>query len=347
MLDASRGIGAAHAARRPGAGAGRAAPRRIAGGCATQLAPLRRQDGKPAFTQPGRLPRPEESDFPQRLAALAAMLAAGLPLRCVAITAPGDYDTHANQAETAAARTLQLTCDALARVPARPRGARARRPRARARVVGVRPPRGRERLEGTDHGAAGLGLLIGTRAAGRMIGEFPGLDDARRGRQPARDLGLPRRLRRAARAVARHRRGGHRPRRRARSRGRSWSSEGAAGSARARRGPGGRRRAARGRRSGAHARHRRRVEAARPRARRSGRAGCRSRSTTAARTRTTSSPGASTGWEGGWGGPSACGRRRRGSWPRPPGRCRSGQYRLWCTLREHEAAGMRATLRVR
>ena len=28
-------------------------------------------------------------------------------------------------------------------------------------------------------------------------------------------------------------------------------------------------------------------------------------------------------------------------------RLRSGKYRLWCTLRGHEAAGMRATLRVR
>ena len=28
---------------------------------------------------------------------------------------------------------------------------------------------------GTDHGAAGLGFLVGTRARGQMIGEFPGL----------------------------------------------------------------------------------------------------------------------------------------------------------------------------
>jgi plastocyanin len=28
-------------------------------------------------------------------------------------------------------------------------------------------------------------------------------------------------------------------------------------------------------------------------------------------------------------------------------RLRSGKYRLWCTLREHESAGMRAGLRVR
>jgi uncharacterized protein (DUF1501 family) len=28
---------------------------------------------------------------------------------------------------------------------------------------------------GTDHGAAGVGFLIGTRAKGKMVGEFPGL----------------------------------------------------------------------------------------------------------------------------------------------------------------------------
>ena len=35
--------------------------------------------------------------------------------------------------------------------------------------------RAAENGSGTDHGAAGIGFLIGTRAAGRMIGEFPGL----------------------------------------------------------------------------------------------------------------------------------------------------------------------------
>ena len=29
--------------------------------------------------------------------------------------------------------------------------------------------------DGTDHGAAGIGLLMGSRVRGTMIGEFPGL----------------------------------------------------------------------------------------------------------------------------------------------------------------------------
>ncbi len=36
--------------------------------------------------------------FPTRLQGLAAMVAAGLPLRCVALEATGEYDTHASQA---------------------------------------------------------------------------------------------------------------------------------------------------------------------------------------------------------------------------------------------------------
>jgi uncharacterized protein (DUF1501 family) len=35
--------------------------------------------------------------------------------------------------------------------------------------------RAAENGSGTDHGAAGIGLLIGARAAGTMVGEFPGL----------------------------------------------------------------------------------------------------------------------------------------------------------------------------
>ena len=82
-----------------------------------------------------------------KLAGLAAMLAAGLPLRVVALSAPGEYDTHSD--EPAGARGGAPAHRGLAaRVPARPRGARPRRPRARARLVGVRPPRAGERLGG-------------------------------------------------------------------------------------------------------------------------------------------------------------------------------------------------------
>ena len=56
---------------------------------------------------------------------------------------------------------------------------------------------------GTDHGAAGTGFLIGSRVAGTMIGEFPGLATLDARRQPPRDRRLPRALRRDARGLAR------------------------------------------------------------------------------------------------------------------------------------------------
>ena len=227
MLDASARIGAAHRARRPRDGAGRRAPRCTRARCAPssrrcgRARTARRRSRRPSPTRRRRSPT-SRSGSP----ALAQMLAMGLPLRCVAITAPGDYDTHANQVETLG-EPLKLACDALAAFQ-RDLEARGLADRVLIHVWSEFGRRAAENSEGTDHGAAGLGMVIGTRAAGRMIGEFPGLDVLDEQRQPARDVRLPRRLRRPARAVARDGGRGHRPRRRAGSRGRSWSSEGAA-----------------------------------------------------------------------------------------------------------------------
>ena len=172
MLDASARIGAAHA-RGDRALAQVAGAAMHTGALRTQLAPLRSADGKPAFASPVAYPVSEESEFPAQLAALAAMLAAGLPLRCVAITAPGDYDTHADQAQELG-EPLKLACDALAAFQ-RDLEARGLADRVLVHVWSEFGRRAAENANGTDHGAAGLGLLIGSRAAGRMVGEFPGL----------------------------------------------------------------------------------------------------------------------------------------------------------------------------
>ena len=140
-----------------------------------QLAPFRSKDGKPkGFGSPVAYPAGDDS-FPRRLAGLAAMLAAGLPLRCVALTAPGSYDTHDNQAGDLD-DGLKLTADSLL---AFQRDLEARGLADRV-LVHVWSEFGRRAEEngsgGTDHGAAGAGFLVGARAAGKMIGEFPGLD---------------------------------------------------------------------------------------------------------------------------------------------------------------------------
>jgi uncharacterized protein (DUF1501 family) len=142
-----------------------------------QLAPFRAKDDdgdSKGFGSPVAYPDSDDS-FPRRLAGLAAMLAAGLPLRLVAMSAPGAYDTHDSQPNDLA-EGLKLTADSLL---AFQRDLEARKLADRVLVL-VWSEFGRRAEEnasnGTDHGAAGAGFLIGARSAGTMIGEFPGLD---------------------------------------------------------------------------------------------------------------------------------------------------------------------------
>src|SRR5439155_17644701 len=114
------------------------------------------------------------SPFTKRLAGLAAMIQAGLPLKCVAITAPGGYDTHSTQAQTLASG-LQTTADTLLAFQ-RDLEARGVADRVLTLVWSEFGRRARENgSAGTDHGAAGSAFVIGTRASGRMIGEYAGL----------------------------------------------------------------------------------------------------------------------------------------------------------------------------
>jgi uncharacterized protein (DUF1501 family) len=138
------------------------------------LAPFRNADGKAAYTSPVTYPTSTESDFPGRLQGLAAMIAAGLPMRCVAMTADDQFDTHSAQ-EAAFDPAVSLVADSLAAFQA---DLEARGVADRV-LVHVWSEFGRRAEEngsnGTDHGAAGASLLLGTRASGTMIGEFPGL----------------------------------------------------------------------------------------------------------------------------------------------------------------------------
>jgi uncharacterized protein (DUF1501 family) len=150
---------------------------RTAGNVATQVDRLRRQlipfQSSNGISSP--VPYPQSDDpFPQRLAGLAAMLDAGLPLHCVALTAPGEYDTHADE-PTALTEGLQLTSDSLLAFQ-RDLEARGLADRVLVHVWSEFGRRAEENGDsGTDHGAAGVGFLLGTRVAGQMVGEFPGL----------------------------------------------------------------------------------------------------------------------------------------------------------------------------
>jgi uncharacterized protein (DUF1501 family) len=150
---------------------------RSAGDVAAQVDRLRRQlipfQSSNGYSSP--VPYPQSDDpFPRRLAGLAAMLAAGLPLHCVALTAPGEYDTHADE-PTALTQGLQLTSDSLLAFQ-RDLEARGLANRVLVHIWSEFGRRAAENGEsGTDHGAAGVGFLVGTRVAGKMVGEFPGL----------------------------------------------------------------------------------------------------------------------------------------------------------------------------
>jgi uncharacterized protein (DUF1501 family) len=128
---------------------------------------------KYGFASP--VPYPGSSDpFPHRLAGLAAMIAAGLPLKVVTITSPGHFDTHATQTSTLNSG-MQLTSDSLYSFQ---RDLEARGVADRV-LIYLWSEFGRRAAEngsnGTDHGSGGIGFLIGTHASGQMIGAFPGV----------------------------------------------------------------------------------------------------------------------------------------------------------------------------
>ena len=102
------------------------------------------------------------------------MLGAGLPLRCVALRAYGMYDTHDDQAE-ALGQGLKLTGDSLLAFQ-RDLEARGLADRVLTLVWSEFGRRAEENgSRGTDHGAAGVGMVMGTRARGQMVGELPRL----------------------------------------------------------------------------------------------------------------------------------------------------------------------------
>jgi len=139
----------------------------------TQIAPFGEVEGKPGFTSPVEYPQ-SGGDFPQRLAVLAAMIAdESLPIKCVSISAPGSYDTHSDETETLSTNLLETFESVLAFQ--RDLEARKLDQRVIVQVWSEFGRRPQENGSGTDHGAAGVAFLIGSRVKGEMVGEFPGL----------------------------------------------------------------------------------------------------------------------------------------------------------------------------
>ncbi len=168
MLDAIGALGAPPTSD-PGLAQARAAAV-ATGRLRAQVAPF--QGG---YTTPPGVTYPTGSSFSDRLRALAAMLGADLPLRCVAINGAGGYDTHSDQ-EDSLPQNLSVTADSLLAFQ-RDLEARGLDGRVLTLVWSEFGRRPAENGSGTDHGAAGTAFLMGSAVRGTMIGEFPGLRD--------------------------------------------------------------------------------------------------------------------------------------------------------------------------
>ncbi len=167
MFDALGRIGASHEA---GSDPGLAAAGRVLRQ-STQL-----RDALAPFGGGGDPPvtYPDTGHFPDSLAGLAAMLDAGLPIRCAALNAAGGFDTHDNQ-ETPFVEGIGQTCDSILAFQRdlESRGIADRVITLLWSEFGRRPEQNGS--DGTDHGAGGCAFLIGSSVAGTMIGEWPGL----------------------------------------------------------------------------------------------------------------------------------------------------------------------------
>jgi uncharacterized protein (DUF1501 family) len=115
-----------------------------------------------------------QGTFADQLASLAALIGAGLPLHCVSLSAYGGYDTHADQAATLT-DDLTQTAASLAAFQA-DLESRGVADRVLVHVWSEFGRRVEQNGSGTDHGAAGIGFVLGTQVKGQMIGERPDLD---------------------------------------------------------------------------------------------------------------------------------------------------------------------------
>jgi len=139
----------------------------------TQLLPFQPAPGASAPALPAGYPTASDSP-PARMAAVAQMLGAGLPMSCVAVSTDSVFDTHESQAAPFAAGLAEVAQSLYAFQ--RDLEARGLADRVLTLVwseFGRRPEQ--NACAGTDHGAAGCAFVIGTRAAGTMVGEWQGL----------------------------------------------------------------------------------------------------------------------------------------------------------------------------
>ena len=171
------------------------------------LGPFQAQDGQPGFTSPVAYP---DNDFAAsaRRARRDARRRRADPLRRHRRARRLRHALQPGRARSAT--TSRPSATRCSRSSATSR--RAASPTASSRRSGRSSAGARSRTtRGTDHGAGGVAFVIGTKAKGQQIGEFPGLATLDDGDNLVRHGGLPCGLLLAAGAVVRRRRGADHP----------------------------------------------------------------------------------------------------------------------------------------
>jgi uncharacterized protein (DUF1501 family) len=146
----------------------------MAGVLRGQLAPFQPPPNtQPSSAVPAGYPVTND-DFPARMAGAAELLGAGMPVRCVSVSTQSVFDTHGDQASTFETNLSEVAQTLYAFQ--RDLEARGLADRVLTLVWSEFGRRAQENASaGTDHGAAGCAFVMGTRATGTMIGEWPGL----------------------------------------------------------------------------------------------------------------------------------------------------------------------------
>jgi uncharacterized protein (DUF1501 family) len=115
------------------------------------------------------------NDFAENLRYLAGLLALPLGIRVATVDAPGDFDTHDDQAATLVRDLAQLSQGLSAfQADLEARGVADRVLTLVWTEFGRRPQENSS--AGTDHGAGGIAWVMGTRARGGFLSPYPDLN---------------------------------------------------------------------------------------------------------------------------------------------------------------------------
>jgi uncharacterized protein (DUF1501 family) len=141
---------------------------------ADRLAPYKSDESKGIDPLAPTVEYPKDNDLGERLKNLAGLLSQPLGIRVATVQAEGDFDTHDRQREDHTAGLTQLS-EALgafqADIESRGLGDRV--------MTFVWSEFGRRAEQndsaGTDHGAGGFGFVMGNRARGGILSDYPSL----------------------------------------------------------------------------------------------------------------------------------------------------------------------------